>query len=67
MIFIYGFFGFLIGFGLGLGTANVLLRNKPKEELKNNKSLIWTYGLGVWIMGGIGGVVGVWIFNNNIF
>ena len=67
MIFIYGFFGFLIGFALGLGTANVLLRNKSKEELKNNKALIWTYGLGVWVMGIIGSVIGLWIFNSNIF
>ena len=66
MIFIYGFFGFLIGFGIGLGFANVLLRKKTKAQLKEDKSLVWTYGLGVWFMGLIGGAVGVWLFNQNI-
>ena len=66
MIFIYGFFGFLIGFGIGLGFANVMLRRKTKEQLKADKSLAWTYGLGVWACGIIGGLAGVWIYNSNI-
>lgn len=66
MIFIYGFFGFLIGFAIGLGLANVLLRFKTKQQLKEDKTLAWTYGLGVWFMGILGGAVGVWVFNQNI-
>lgn len=66
MIFIYGFFGFLIGFGIGLGFANVMLRRKTKNELQDDKSLAWTYGLGVWGFAILGGVVGVWIYNMNV-
>ena len=67
MVYIFGFFGFAMGFAVGLGVINVMLRHRSTEEIKKDKSLKWTYGVGVWIMAALGGWLGVWIYNNHIY
>lgn len=62
MVYIFGFFGFSIGFGFGLGIVNVFLRQYTVKELKNNKSLWWTYGLAVWVFAALGCWLGLVIF-----
>ena len=37
MVYIFGLFGAMIGFGVGLGTINVLLRHHGKTEIQDNK------------------------------
>lgn len=64
MVFIFAFFGFLLGFAFSLGFANVKLRNKTKEQIQTETSLRWTYGIGIWLVGLTGGALGVWIHNH---
>lgn len=65
MVYIFGFFGFVMGFGVGLGIINVLLRNRTKEDIQEDKSLRWTYGVAVWVFAAFGGWAGAWIYQNN--
>lgn len=65
MVYIFSLFGFMMGFGIGLGTINVLLRKRSKQEIQEDKSLVWTYGLIVWVVAGLGGWLGFWIYNNH--
>lgn len=65
MIYLFGIIGFVLGFGVGLFAAAKLLRHYAREELLKNKSLRWTYGLGVWLMGAAGAFVGVWIYETS--
>ena len=55
----------MVGFSIGLGTINVLLRRRSKLEIEEDKSLRWTYGIAVWIFAGLGGWFGFWFYNNN--
>lgn len=64
MVYIFAFFGFMIGFSIGLGTLNVLLRHRSNDEIKKDPSLRW-YGAVAWVFGLIGGVVGILIYNHN--
>ena len=64
MVYIFGFFGFVMGFGVGLGVINVLLRHRSKKEIEEDTSLRWTYGLAVWVFAALGGWLGAWIHNN---
>lgn len=66
MVYIFTLFGFLIGFGIGLGTANVLLRNKTKDEILKDQSIRWKYGSLIWIFGFVGAWLGL-IIHNNIY
>ena len=65
MVYVFGFVGFVMGFGVGLGVINVLLRHYSKQELQDNKSLRWRYGLAVWIFAVLGGWAGVSLYNNS--
>lgn len=39
---------------MGLWMIYVLLRAYSRRELVMNKELRWTYGLGVWLLAGLG-------------
>ncbi|HPD82177.1 MAG TPA: hypothetical protein PLK85_00005 [Alphaproteobacteria bacterium] len=56
-----------MGFAVGLGIINVLLRQRSVEEIKKEKSLRWTYGLAVWGIAAIGAWLGVTIYNNYFY
>ncbi len=62
MVYIFGFIGFALGFSIGLGAINVLLRHLSTKDIEGDASLRWTYGVGVWILGGLGGWFGLWIY-----
>lgn len=67
MVYIFGFFGFMIGFGIGLGIINVLLRNRSIEQIRADKATKWKYGMLVWLFSAIGAYAGIWIYNNHFF
>ncbi len=54
----------MMGFSVGLGAINVLLRHRTSEEIKKDQSLRW-YGIIAWVFGVVGGVIGVLIYNHN--
>ena len=54
MVYLFGIIGFLGGFSIGVFLIHFFLKNKPKSELMQNKSLRWTYGLAVWVCAGLG-------------
>ncbi len=54
MTWIVGIIGFAGGFCLGLLIIHFFLRGKSKEDLTQDKSLHWTYGIGVWVFAGLG-------------
>jgi undecaprenyl pyrophosphate phosphatase UppP len=66
MVYIFALVGFVIGFGVGLGVINVLLRHYTKKQLKTDSSLRWRYGLAVWVFAGLGGWLGIWLHNNSL-
>lgn len=63
MVYLFGFIGLILGFGVGLGVINVFLRNYSRKELQTDKGLWWTYGLAVWIFAGLGCWLGLLIFD----
>jgi prolipoprotein diacylglyceryltransferase len=63
MVYIFVFCGFMMGFGVGLGTLNVMLRYKSKEEIQNDNSLK-KYGVIAWALAILGGFIGYWIFSH---
>lgn len=64
MVYIFGLFGLVMGFGVGLGVINVLLRHYSVKQIKENPSMRWKYGVLVWIFAGLGSWSGIWIYNN---
>ncbi len=50
MIYVVGFLGFLCGFALGQLLLLRLLKNRSQEDLVNDKSLRWTYGVFNWLV-----------------
>ena len=62
MVYLFGFFGFVFGFAIGLGLINVLLRHKSMEDIKKDKTAKWKYGLLVWLMSAIGAWAGISVF-----
>ena len=54
MIYVIGIIGFILGFIFGQMVLHFLLRHKDKEELLNDKSLKYTYGLANWIFAALG-------------
>jgi hypothetical protein len=64
MVYIFAIIGFFMGFGVGLGTINVLLRHRSKKDIQDDKSLRWTYGILVWFFAGVGCWLGVLIYNS---
>ena len=59
---LFGVIGLILGFGLGLGVIGVFLRSVATQDLKENKSIWWTYGLAVWIFAGLGCYAGVFLY-----
>ena len=64
MVYIFVLCGFMMGFGIGLGTLNVMLRHRSKKEIKEDASLKW-YGLVAWGFALCGGVLGYWVYQHN--
>lgn len=64
MVYIFAFFGLVMGFGIGLGFINVLLRHYSVKQIKESPSMRWKYGALVWIVAGFGCWAGIWIYNN---
>ncbi|MEM7618528.1 MAG: hypothetical protein AAF244_03990, partial [Pseudomonadota bacterium] len=54
--------GFVCGFFVGQFLLLRLLKDRPTEELLNNKSLKWTYGVLNWIIAGIGAYSFVFLY-----
>ncbi len=54
MVYVLGLIGFIVGFGAGQMLLHFLLRHKTKEELLNDDSLKWKYGLVNWGMAALG-------------
>ena len=67
MVYLFALVGLVFGFSVGLGTINVILRNKTKEEIETDKSLRAKFGLLVWGFAFVGGWLGVYIFNNYFY
>ena len=54
MVYLVGVLGFVFGFLVGQKLLLYMLRDYSNEELLENKSLAWTYGLLNWVLAGIG-------------
>jgi hypothetical protein len=67
MVYLFAVIGFIFGFSVGLGSINVALRYKTKEEIQSDKSLRWKYGILVWVFAFIGGWLGITIYNNYFY
>lgn len=63
MIYVLGTFGFICGFFLGQMILIKLLKDVPKEELLNNQSSHWQYGVLNWIIAVLTAASFVWIYN----
>ncbi len=48
MVWVFGIVGFISGFLLGQVFLMKWLKNKSREELLNDRSLKWKYGLFNW-------------------
>ncbi len=48
MIYAFGFIGFVAGFAIGQMLLYFMLRHRSPEELINDRSLRWTYGIVNW-------------------
>lgn len=67
MVYIFAFFGFVVGFAIGLGVINVLLRNRKISDVRSDASAKWTYGLAVWGVAFGGLWLGLTIYNNYFY
>ncbi len=66
MIYVFGILGFFLGFCAGLVSVHQFLRHYSRQQLIKDKSLHWTYGLAVWLAGGVGAALGVWLYERSI-
>ena len=62
MVYLVGFLGFVGGFALGLLLLNRLLENHSTQDLLNNKSLQFRYGLFNWLIAFLTAYCAVWIY-----
>lgn len=62
MIYVAGFFGFISGFCLGLMILKHLLKDRKPEELLENQSLKWTYGIFNWLIAVLGAYAAVIVY-----
>lgn len=65
MIYVIGTIGFISGFFLGQLLLLRILRNVPKDELLENKSLHWKYGLLNWLIAILTAASAVWLYNHH--
>ena len=52
MVYIVGFFGFLLGFFLGQMLLFFMLRHVPNEKLLSDPFIKWKFGLLNWAVAG---------------
>ncbi len=64
MVYLVGFFGFVIGFFSGQMLLLSLLKDRPKKDLLENKTVRWTYGILNWVMAGIGAYSFVFLYQH---
>lgn len=62
MVYLIGFIGFFCGFALGLMVLNVLLKDRPVNELLESKGLRLRYGLFAWLIAGLSAYAAVWMY-----
>ena len=62
MVYIIGIIGFIGGFIVGQALLLYLLKDRPMEELVNNRLVKWTYGLLNWVVAGIGAYSFVFLY-----
>lgn len=53
MIYLVGFIGFVAGFVLALRILAYLLKDRPAEDLLQDRSLRFTYGVLAWGIAGL--------------
>ncbi|MCB1562573.1 MAG: hypothetical protein R3D66_00500 [Alphaproteobacteria bacterium] len=54
MIYVVGLIGLIGGFIAGQMVLYFLLRHRSQEDILNDPSIKWTYGLLNWIIAGLG-------------
>ncbi len=67
MVYLFTAIGLIFGFSVGLGTINVILRHKTKEEIQTDKSIRTKFGLLVWSFAAVGGWTGHYIFQHYFY
>ena len=64
MVYLAGVIGFIGGFFIGQVILMRLLKNYSNEEILENKSLRWTYGMLNWVIAGLGSYSVVMFYNH---
>jgi hypothetical protein len=62
MIYLVGILGFVAGFALGLRILAYLLRDRPAEDLLQDRGLRFTYGLLAWGIAGFTAFCAITVF-----
>jgi len=63
MVYVFGFIGLLAGFAAGQVFIYYQLRGRSREDLLNDRSLRWTYGVFNWIIAAVGVYCFVFMYN----
>ncbi len=63
MVYVVGTIGFIGGFLAGQVLLAALLKNRTSEELLNDKSLRWKYGIINWAIAALGAYSFVFLYN----
>ena len=63
MVYVVGFIGLIFGFGMGQALLFFLLRDVPKEDLLEDETIKYKYGLLNWIVAVFGAYLAVSIYN----
>lgn len=63
MVYVFAVIGFIIGFVIGQIILLRLLKDRTNEEILNNRSLKWTYGLLNWVTAAIGAYIFTFLYN----
>jgi divalent metal cation (Fe/Co/Zn/Cd) transporter len=62
MVYVAGIIGFIGGFVLALQILGRLLKDRPREDLLQDKSLRFTYGLLAWGVAGFSAFCAVTLY-----
>ncbi|HBR69528.1 MAG TPA: hypothetical protein DEA55_09160 [Rhodospirillaceae bacterium] len=54
MVYVMGVVGFIFGFIAGQMLLYFMLRHRSREDLLNDPSLKWKYGILNWLIAGLG-------------